>query len=58
MSEERGNDALTRLFQGEVLKHFALNNQLLGQINAVLAQNQVLLLQIDKNVEKLKANSY
>lgn len=58
MSEERGNEALTRLFQGQVLKHFALNNQLLGQINAVLQQNQVLLLQIDKNVEKLKANSY
>ena len=56
MSEERGNEALTRLFQAEVLKHFALNNQLLGQINAVLQQNQVLLLQIDKNVEKLKAN--
>ena len=58
MSEERGNEALTRLFQGEVLKHFALNNQLLRQINAVLQQNQVLLLQIDKNVEKLKANIY
>ena len=58
MSEERGNEALTRLFQGEMLKHFVVNNQLLGQINAVLQQNQVLLLQIDKNVEKLKANSY
>jgi hypothetical protein len=58
MSEERGNEALTRLFQGEVLKHFAVNNQLLGQINAVLQQNQVLLLQMEKNIEKLKANSY
>ena len=58
MSEERGNEALTRLFQGEVLKHFALNNQLLRQINAVLHQNQVLLLQRHKNVEKLKANIY
>ena len=57
MSEERGNEALTRLFQGEVLKHFAVNNKLLGQINAILQQNQVLLLQIDKNVEKLNANS-
>ena len=58
MSEERGNEALNTLFQGEVLKDFALNNQLLGQINAVLQQNQALLLQIDKNVEKLKANSH
>ena len=58
MTEERGNEPLTRLFQGEVLKHFALNNQLLGQIHVVLQQNQVLLLQIDKNVEKLRANSY
>ena len=58
MSEEPGHEALTRLFQGEMLKHFAVNNQLLGQINAVLQQNQVLLLQLDKNIEKLKANSY
>jgi hypothetical protein len=35
-----------------------VNNQLLGQINAVLQQNQVLLLQLDRNIEKLKANSY
>jgi hypothetical protein len=57
ISEELGNEALARLFQGEVLKHFAVYDQLLGQINATL-QNQVLLLQIDKNIEKLKASSY
>jgi hypothetical protein len=65
MSEKSGHDALTRLFQGEMIKHFAINNQLLGEIKtvlqqnqAVLQQNQVLLLQMDKNIEKLKSNSY
>lgn len=58
MSEEAGHDALTRLFQGEMLKHFTVNNQLLGEIKTVLHQNQVLLLQMDRNIEKLKSNSY
>jgi hypothetical protein len=59
MSEESGrDDALTRLFQGEMLKHFTTNNQLLGQIVAILQQNQVLLLQMDKNIEQLKSNSF
>jgi hypothetical protein len=59
MSEAAGHDALTRLFQGGMLKHFAINNQLLGEIKtvllhneAILQQNQVLLLQMDKNIEK------
>jgi|GEM_PF-3687638 len=65
MSEEAGQHALTRLFQGEMLKHFTINNQLLGEIKTVLQhnevilqQNQVLLVQIDRNIEKLKSNSY
>ena len=58
MSEEAGHDALTRLFQGEMIKHFTLNNQLLGEIKAILRQNQVLLLQMDRNIEQLKSNSY
>lgn len=58
MSEESGHDALTRLFQGEMIKHFTINNQLLGEIKVILQQNQVLLLQMDKNIEKLKSNSY
>jgi hypothetical protein len=65
MSEEAGHDALTRLFQGEMIKHSTINNQLLGEIKtvlqqnqAVLQQNQVLLLQMDRNIEKLKSNSY
>lgn len=65
MSEETGQDALTRLFQGEMIKHFTINNQLLGEIKtvllhteAILQQNQVLLLQMDKNIEHLKSNSY
>jgi hypothetical protein len=65
MSEEAGHDALTRLFQGEMLKHFAVNNHLLGEIKnvlqhneALLQQNQVLLLQMDRNIEQLKSNSY
>jgi hypothetical protein len=65
MSEEAGHDALTRLFQGEMIKHFTINNQLLSDIKtillrneAILQQNQVLLLQIDKNIEHLKSNSY
>jgi hypothetical protein len=59
MSEEAGrDDALTRLFQGEILKHFTTTNQLLGQIVAILQQNQVLLFQMDKNIEKLRSNSY
>jgi hypothetical protein len=65
MSEEAGHEALTRLFQGEMIKHSILNNQLLGEIKIVLQhnevilqQNQVLLLQMDKNIEKLKSNSY
>jgi len=65
MSEEAGHDALTRLFQGEMIKLFTLNNQLLGEIKtvlqhneAILRQNQVLLLEMDKNLEKIKGNSY
>ena len=57
MTEERGHDPLTRLFQGEMIKLFAISNQLLGEINTVLKQNQVLLLQMDRNIEALKANS-
>jgi methylase of polypeptide subunit release factors len=57
MSEESGHDPLTRLFQGEMIKHFAINNELLGEIKAVLQQNQILLMQIDRNIEKLKSNS-
>lgn len=30
ISEESGHDPLTRLFQGEMIKHFAINNELLG----------------------------
>jgi hypothetical protein len=62
---EAGHDVLTRLFQGEMIKHFTINNQLLGEINNVLQrnevllqQNQVLLVQMDKNIEQLKSNSY
>jgi methylase of polypeptide subunit release factors len=58
MSEEAGHDALTRLFQGEMIKHFTINNQLFSEIKTVLQQNQVLLLQMDRNIEKLKSNSY
>lgn len=65
MPEEIGHDALTRLFQGEMIKHFTINNQILGEIKTVLSrneallqQNQVLLLQMDKNIEHLKSNSY
>ena len=58
MSEEAGHDALTRLFQGEMLKHFTINNQLLGQIKALLEQNQVLLVQMDRNIEQLRSNSF
>ena len=65
MSEEAGHDALTRLFQGEMIKHFTINNQLLGEIKNVLQRNevllqknQVLLLQMDKNIDQLKSNSY
>jgi hypothetical protein len=65
MSEESGQDALTRLYQGEMIKHYKINNQLLSEIktvlqhnDAILQQNQVLLLQMDKNIEKLKSNSY
>jgi len=61
MSQEAGHDALTRLFQGEMIKHFTINNQLLGEIKTVLQrnevilqQNQVLLLQMDKNIERLE----
>ena len=39
ISEESGHDPLTRLFQGEMIKHFAINNELLGAIKAVLQQN-------------------
>lgn len=63
--EEAGHNALTRLFQGEMIKHFTINNQFLGEIKtvllrneALLQQNQVLLLQMDKNIEHLKSNSY
>jgi hypothetical protein len=63
--EEVRHDALTRLFQGEMIKHFTINNQLLGEIKTVLLhneillqQNQVLLLQMDRNIEHLKSNSY
>ena len=65
MSEKAGHDALTRLFQGEMIKHFTISNQLLGEIKtvlqrneALLQQNQVLLVQMDKNIEQLKSNSY
>lgn len=65
MSQKAGHDALTRLFQGEMIKQFTLNNQLLFEIKAVLLhneailqQNQVLLLQMDKNIEQIKGNSY
>ena len=56
--DEAGRDVLTRLFQGEMIKHFAISNKLLTEIVAVLQQNQVLLFQMDKNIEKLKSNSY
>ena len=59
-----GQDALTRLFQGEMIKHFSINNQLLVEIKtvlqhneAILQQNQVLLLQMDRNIERIKSNS-
>jgi hypothetical protein len=65
MSEDAGKDALTRLYQGEMIVLSTVNNQLLGDIKAVLQQNravllqnQVLLMQIDKNIETLKGNSY
>ena len=64
MSKEDGQDALTRLFQGEMIKHFKVNNQLLTEIKtvlqhneAILQQNQVLLLQMDRNIERIKSNS-
>ena len=65
MPEEAGHDALTRLFQGEMIKHFTVNNQLLSEIKtvlqdnqAILQQNQVLLLQMDRNIEKLKTSNH
>ncbi|MEO9319507.1 MAG: hypothetical protein ABI361_02425 [Nitrososphaera sp.] len=65
MSEEAGLDALTRLFKREMIKLSTVNNQLLGDIKAVLQQNQsllqqnqVLLDQMGQNIEKLKSNSY
>ena len=65
MSGKAGYDALTRLFQGEMIKLSATNNQLLSEIKtvlqhneAILQQNQVLLSQMDRNMEKLKGNSY
>lgn len=58
MTEEAGHDALTRLFQGEMIKYSTINNQLLDEIKTILQQNQVLLLQMDRNIEKLKSNSY
>jgi hypothetical protein len=64
MANEAGQDALTRLFQGEMIKHFSINNQLLVEIKtvlqhneAILQQNQVLLLQMDRNIERIKSNS-
>jgi hypothetical protein len=65
MSEDAGQDALTRLFQGEMIMLSTFNNQLLDEIKAVLQQNQavlqqnqILLMQIDKNIETLRGNSY
>ena len=63
MSKEAEQDALTRLFQREMIKHFTVNNQLLSEIKtvlqhyeAILQQNQVLLLQMDTNIELIKSN--
>ena len=63
MSDEAGQDALTRIFQGEMIKHFKVNNQLLIEIKtvlkhneAILQQNHVLLLQMDRNIERIKSN--
>jgi hypothetical protein len=65
MSEDAGQDALTRLYQREMIKLSTVNNQLLDEIKAVLVQNQsllqqnqVLLVQIDKNIKTLRGNSY
>jgi hypothetical protein len=65
MLQEAGHDALTRLFQSEMIKHFTINNQLLGDIKtillhneAILEQNQVLLLQMDRNIEHLNSNGH
>jgi hypothetical protein len=54
---EGGHAPLTRLFQGEMIKLFAINNQLLAEISTLLKQNQVLLFQMARNIETIKANS-
>jgi hypothetical protein len=58
MSQDESSPALTRLFQGEVIKLLTRNNDLLGGIDALLKQNQVLLFQINEHAEKIKSNSY
>jgi hypothetical protein len=45
MSQEPGHNALTRLFQGEMIKHFTINNQLLGEIKVVLLHTEAVLQQ-------------
>jgi len=58
MSQDDSSPALTRLFQGEVIKLLARNNDLLNGIDAILKQNQVLLFQMNDFIEKIKSNSY
>jgi uncharacterized protein YwbE len=58
MSQDESSPALTRLFQGEVIKLLTRNNDLLSGINVILKQNQVLLFQMNEYVEKIKSNSF
>jgi hypothetical protein len=58
MSQDASSPALTRLFQGVVIKLLTKNNDLLGRIDALLKQNQILLFQINEHTEKIKSNSY
>jgi hypothetical protein len=58
MLQDESSPALTRLFQGEVIKLLTKNNDLLGGIDALLKQNQILLFQINEHTEKIKSNSY